>query len=261
MNRVTLRLLESVRHENVEKKLVPSLERRRLRTYALILLADGILFNLAFALGSLVWEGRWAEPRSMLAAQAMLPAYYTIALYNGSYGLKALSDWLHATRQAVIAVVISAGLINFVAFYTKSNEDFSRAAVTLGLLFTAIMLVAMRRAVSGLIKWRWDGRIANHLVIDDGGSSFPYPDAVIVSAAEFNLDPGSHDPFMLDRLGKLLRNQDHVVVSCPRERREDWAFLLKSAGVYGEIVSEPAHSLGAVGVHRYDDVDRTTLVV
>ena len=261
MNRVTPRLLESVRHENVEKKLVPSLERRRLRTYALILLADGILFNLAFALGSLVWEGRWAEPRSMLAAQAMLPAYYTIALYNGSYGLKALSDWLHATRQAVIAVVISAGLINFVAFYTKSNEDFSRAAVTLGLLFTAIMLVAMRRAVWGLIKWRWDGRIANHLVIDDGGSSFPYPDAVIVSAAEFNLDPGSHDPFMLDRLGKLLRNQDHVVVSCPRERREDWAFLLKSAGVYGEIVSEPAHSLGAVGVHRYDDLDRTTLVV
>ena len=51
------------------------------------------------------------------------------------------------------------------------------------------------------------------------------------------------------------------MVSCPRERREDWAFLLKSAGVYGEIVSEPAHSLGAVGVHRNDDLDRTTLVV
>ena len=66
---------------------------------------------------------------------------------------------------------------------------------------------------------------------------------------------------MLDRLGKLLRNQDQVVISCLRERREAWAFLLKSAGVYGEIVSEPAHSLGAVGVHRYDDLDHTTLVV
>ena len=261
MNRVTPRLLESVRHESVERKLVPSLERRRLRTYALILLADGILFNLGFALGGLVWEGRWAEPRAMLAAQAMLPAFFTIALYNGSYGLKGLADWLYAARKALIALVISAGLINFVAFYTKSNEDFSRAAVTLSLLFTAIMLVALRRAVSALIKWRWDGRVANRLVIDDGGSPFPYPDAVTVSAAEFALDPGSHGPFMLDRLGKLLRNQDHVVVSCPRERREDWAFLLKSAGVYGEIVSEPAHSLGAIGVHRYDALDRTTLVV
>lgn len=66
---------------------------------------------------------------------------------------------------------------------------------------------------------------------------------------------------MLDRLGKLLRNQDQVVVSCPRQRREDWAFLLKSAGVYGEIVSVPAHSLGAIGMHRYDDLNRTTLVV
>jgi lipopolysaccharide/colanic/teichoic acid biosynthesis glycosyltransferase len=261
MNRVTPRLLESVRHENVDKKLVPSLERRRLRAYALILLADGILFNFAFALGGFVWEGRWAEPRAMLAAQAMLPAFYTIALYNGSYGLKGLSDWLYATRKALIALVISAGLINFVAFYTKSNEDFSRAAVTLGLLFAAVMLAVMRRAVSALIQWRWNGRVANHLVIDDGGSSFPFPDAVMVSAAEFGLDPASHDPFMLDRLGKLLRNQDHVVVSCPRERREDWAFLLKSAGVYGEIVSEPAHSLGAIGVHRYDELGRTTLVV
>jgi lipopolysaccharide/colanic/teichoic acid biosynthesis glycosyltransferase len=261
MNRVTPKLLESVRHENVDAKLVPSLERRRLRTYAMILLADGLLFNAAFALASLIWEGAWAEPRSMLAAQAMLPAYYTIALYNGSYGVQALTDWMYATRKAIIAVVISAALINFLAFYTKSNQDFSRAAVTLGLMFSILLLAAMRRLIAGLIEWRWNGRIANRLVIDDGGSSFPFPDAVSVSAAQYGLDPGSHDPFMLDRLGKLLRNQDHVVVSCPRERRDDWAFLLKSAGVYGEIVSEPAHSLGAVGVHRYDDLDRTTLVV
>jgi lipopolysaccharide/colanic/teichoic acid biosynthesis glycosyltransferase len=261
MNRVTPKLLESVRHEMVDAKLVPSLERRRLRAYILTLLLDGLLFNFAFAAASLIWEGRWADPRAMLAAQAVLPAFYTIALYNGSYGLRGLSDWLYAARKALVALVISAGLINFVAFYTKSNEDFSRAAVTIGLVLTAVLVVVLRRAIAGLIAWRWNGRIANRLVIDDGGSSFPYPDAVTVSARHYRLDPGSHDPFMLDRLGKLLRHQDHVVVSCPRERREEWAFLLKSAGVYGEIVSEPAHSLGAVGVHRYDALDRTTLVV
>lgn len=261
MNRVTPKLLESARTEIVEAKQVPSLERRRLRTYALILLADGVLFNLAFAAASLIWEGRWAAPRAMLAAQAMLPVFYTLALYNGSYGLQALSDWLFAARKALVALAISAGLVNFVAFYAKSTDDFSRASVTIGLLLTAALMGLLRRAIAGLVQWRWDGRIANRLVIDDGGSSFPYPDAVTVSAQQYRLDPGSHDPFMLDRLGKLLRNQDHVVVSCPRERREDWAFLLKSAGVYGEIVSEPAHSLGAIGVHRYDDLDRTTLVV
>jgi hypothetical protein len=51
---VTPKLLESVRHQNVDQKLVPSLERRRPRTYAMIMLADGILFNLAFATASLI---------------------------------------------------------------------------------------------------------------------------------------------------------------------------------------------------------------
>ena len=261
MNRVTPKLLESVRHEPVESKVPPSLERRRLRAYALILLLDGVVFNFSFALAALMWENRWWEPRAMLAAQAMLPVFFTIALYNSSYGVRALSDWLFAARKVVIALLISAALINFLGFYTKSNEDFSRGVVTLGLLFTAILLVVFRRLVAMMIDYRWGGRITNRLVIDDGGSSFPYPGAVSISAEKYRLDPGSHDPFMLDRLGKLLRNQDQVVVSCPRERREDWAFLLKSAGVYGEIVSEPAHALGAVGVHRHDALGRTTLVV
>ncbi|NCP14406.1 MAG: sugar transferase [Sphingomonadales bacterium] len=261
MNRVTPKLLESARHEDVDAKLVPSLERRRLRAYILLMLADGVLLNLSFALAALLWEGRWLEPRSMLAAQAMMPVFFTIAMYNKCYGVRALGDWLFATRKALIALFISAALINFLAFYTKSNQDFSRAAVTLGLLFTALLMMVFRRFVAALIELRWGGRITNRLVIDDGGSGFPIDGAVTISAAQYNLDPGSHDPFMLDRLGKLLRNQDKVVVSCPRERRENWAFLLKSAGVYGEIVSEPAHALGAVGVHSYDALDRTTLVV
>lgn len=261
MNRVTPKLLESVRHNAVENRIVPSLERRRLRAYILMVLADGALFNLCFALAAMLWEGRWWEPRAMLAAQVMLPIYFTIALYNGSYGVTALGNWLFASRKALTAIFIAAALINFVGFYTKTNDDFSRAAVTLGLLFTAVALVVLRRLVHGVIQHRWNGRISNRLVIEDGGPGFAFDGADRIAAEDYNLNPASHDPFMLDRLGKLLRNQDQVVVSCPRERRNDWAFLLKSAGVYGEIVSEPAHTLGAVGVHRYDALDRTTLVV
>lgn len=261
MNRMTPKLHNAVRHQAVENRIAPSLERRRLRAYVLMLLADGIIFQLCFALAGLLWDGRWWQPRTMLAAQAMLPVYFTLALYNGTYGVKALSNWLFAVRKALIALVLSAALLNFAAFYTKSNDDFSRASVTLGLLFTAVLLTGLRRLTALVIMQRWNGQITNRMVIDDGGASFPFDGAEVIRAADYNLDPASHDPFMLDRLGKLLRNQDKVVVSCPRERREDWAFLLKSAGVYGEIVSEPAHNLGALGVHRYDNLDRTTLVV
>jgi exopolysaccharide biosynthesis polyprenyl glycosylphosphotransferase len=261
MNRATLQSLGAEKRETVDGRLTASLEKRRLRAYILLMLTDGAMIVFCFALASLLWQDEWAERRGMLAAQAMLPLYFTIALYNGTYGVKALSDWLFAVRKALVALLIAAGLFSFVSFYAKSSGDFSRVGVTLGLLFSGIALVAVRRIVAMLIADRWKGRVANRLVIHDGGAAFPYRTADHISAADFGLDPTSHDPFMLDRLGKLLRNQDHVVVSCPQERRSDWAFLLKAAGVYGEIVSEPAHELGAVGVHRYDDLGRTTLVV
>lgn len=145
MNLAPAKLPDYLRLDADEGRFAPSLERRRLRTYILMLVLDGILLNFGFSLAGFVWEGRWWEPRSMIAAQAMLPVFFTIAFYNASYGVNALVDWLFASRQVLIALVIAAALINFLGFYTKSNEDFSRGAVTLGLLFTAIFLVAMRR--------------------------------------------------------------------------------------------------------------------
>jgi len=203
MNRVTPKLLESARHEDVDAKLVPSLERRRLRAYILLMLADGVLLNLSFALAALLWEGRWLEPRSMLAAQAMMPVFFTIAMYNKCYGVRALGDWLFATRKALIALFISAALINFLAFYTKSNQDFSRAAVTLGLLFTALLMMVFRRFVAALIELRWGGRITNRLVIDDGGSGFPIDGAVTISAlfdTDYQPVPGTNPQLFRTRL-------------------------------------------------------------
>lgn len=261
MNKLTGSLDEVAQPDQVEQKIAPSLERRRLRAYALMLLVDAALLHLAFALASLLYEGVWWQPRNMLVVQTFLPVYFTIALYNESYGGKALGNWIFASKQALTALFVSAALLNFVAFYTKSNAQFSRVSVTLGLIIAALALVALRRLVPMVVEKFWGGRTLNRLIIADGGPGFALPKAVTISAQEYELDATSHDPFMLNRLGRLLQNQDKVVVSCPRERREAWAFLLKSAGVYGEIVSEPVHVLGATDVHRYEGQDRTTLVV
>ncbi|AWW73374.1 sugar transferase [Erythrobacter sp. KY5] len=261
MNKLSGPLVDSGSSDTNLRGIAPSLEKRRLRAYVLLMLFDAALINLAFASAGLLYEGYWWRAQNMLAAQTLLPVYFTIALYNQTYGGRALDDWMFASRQALTALVISAALLNFVAFYTKSNAEFSRVSVTLGFIFSAIMVVAMRRLVPLVIARYWGGRTSNRLIIDDGGPSFALDNSLRIDAAEYELDPTSHDPFMLDRLGKLLQNQDKVVVSTPQERREAWAFLLKSTGVYGEVVSGPAHSLGAIGVHRYEVQDRTTLVV
>lgn len=244
-----------------EAKIAPSLERRRLRTYILMLIADGLMLHAAFIFAAYIYEGVWWQNRTMLAAQTILPLYFTIALYNSTYSGRALRDWIFGARQAVIAIIISAAMVNFIAFYMKANAEFSRVAVTLGLVLFLTALVWSRWAMIKLIGMFWGGRTRNFLVIDDEGPKFSLDTADVISAKKFGIDPTGHDPFMLDRLGKLLRNQDKVVVSCDRSRRLEWAFLLKSSGVHGEIVSEPAHDLGALGVHRYVDPARTTLVV
>ena len=206
MNRATPKLLDAIRHQSVESRLAPSLERRRLRAYMTMLLVDGAVFHFCFALSGLLWDGVWAHSRAMITAQVMLPVYFTIAFYNRAYGLKALDSWAFAARQALIALAISAALVNFVGFYTKVNSEFSRGTTTLGLLLVALLLVSMRRVVAIIITARWGGKVSNRLVIDDGGSGFAFDGAERISAADYNLDPSSHDPFMLDRLGKLLRN-------------------------------------------------------
>lgn len=263
MNRLTATGLDTRVADKINDQLTPapSLERRRLRAYTIMLLGDAVLFHFGFGCAALVWMGRWDDPAALLAGQAMLPIYFTIGLYNGSYGARALSDWLFAARKAMLALVLAVALVNVFAFYTKSTEQFSRVSVTLGLILTAAAIIAFRRLIAVVVERVWEGRISNRLIIDDGGPGFPASEGVTIAAQTYQINPASHDPFMLDRLGKLLRNQDQVVVSCPPERREEWAFLLKSTGVHGEIVSEPAHRLGVVGVARYEALGRTTLVV
>ncbi|MEM7689812.1 MAG: sugar transferase [Pseudomonadota bacterium] len=261
MNTISGDLTEGAKPDQVERKLAAPLERRRLRAYIALLVLDGVLIHAAFMLASRLYHGRWWEPEILLAAQALLPIYFTIALYNRTYSMKALGDWMFALRQAMGALLVSTALLAFLAFYTKSTAEYSRVSVTLGLIFFGFALFAVRRSFPLIIDRFWEGRVNNKLVINDGGPDFALDRAVSVSAKDYGLDPTAHDPFMLDRLGKLLANQDKVVISTPRERHQNWAFVLKAAGVQGEIVSASAHKLGAVGIHRYEDTDQTTMVV
>ncbi|MGB3711585.1 MAG: sugar transferase [Erythrobacter sp.] len=261
MNQLTGSLYDAIEPERIEQVLPPSRERRRLRAYILLLCVDAALIHLCFALAAFAYEGVWWTERTMLAAQAMLPVFMTIALYNKTYSGTALREWTFAVRQALTALAVSAALINFLAFYTKSNAEFSRGSVTLGLILTAIALVAVRRLATVFVERYWGGATVNQLIIDDGGVPFSLPRATTISAQRYGLDATSRDPFMLDRLGKLLRYQEKVIVSCPRERHAAWSFLLKSAGVNGEIASEPIADLGALGINSYEGVNNTTLVV
>ncbi len=239
----------------------PSLERRRLRAYLLLLLADVGLILAGFLVAGALYLGKFPDPQALRQAYLLLPIFLTIALYQGTYSIRSLIDWRFASTRVVAALAISAFLLAFVAFYLKTSATFSRMTLSLGLIFAGLSMVLLRRVAVRLIEQRWDGFVRNRLLILDGGPAMPVKANRVIVAQEYGLDPTADEPHDVDRLGQALLNQDEVIVSCPPERRAQWAFALKASGVHGEIVSEMAHELGALNVRHYEDADATALVV
>lgn len=241
--------------------LVRSRERRRLWAYIALVAADLVAILAAFLAAGWLREGMFPHPTTFEQAQLLLPLYLTIALYNSTYSQRSLVDVPFAIGRAALALIISAGLLNFVLFYAKINAVYSRLAFTIAMVITLALIINIRVWARWIIRHRWRDRTSNILLIQDGGPHVAIEGAVTVSAREAGLNPAMQDPHALDRLGRYLINQDKVVVSCPRERREDWAWVLKAAGVCGEIVGENAHALGAIGITRYEASGASALVV
>ena len=263
MNAPTLALeIEKVMPRAPAAGIAPSLERKRLRIYMLQMLADiGLLVGCYALAGELYRMVGGPDLQTLLAAQLLLPIFLTIAWHNGTYSLKSLTDWRTGSLQVVLALLISAALLNFLAFFVKLNSNFSRVAFVAGLTTATIGIMATRYATARWIRRHWGPTPVNRLVIDAGGPPMIIPHAYHVDAAQHGLVPSLADPHALDRLSRYLLNMDEVIVNCPLEQRGDWAKALKGSGVHGEVTSELVREIGVLGVIHREDAKVSTLLV
>jgi polysaccharide biosynthesis protein PslA len=230
------------------RPLARSLEQRRVRLYLVIVLLDVGLLLGAFGMVGTLYRHE-IGPRSVLEeGQLLLPLYLTLALYQQAYSIRALNDWWFAAQRALWALAIAAALLIFVTFYTKSTADFSRVLFTGGLALSALFIVGSRRAIAAWIRRTWGARVTNLLFLYAGGPEVSLEGAIRIDAAAHGLKPDPTKPEALDRLGRYLVNMDRVVVSCPLESRNDWAQVLRAAGVRGEIVSDRLNELAPIGL-------------
>lgn len=58
---------------------VPSLERRRLRAYLLLILADIAAVATGFLVAGLLYLGEWPSEQALRQATLLIPLYLTIA--------------------------------------------------------------------------------------------------------------------------------------------------------------------------------------
>jgi lipopolysaccharide/colanic/teichoic acid biosynthesis glycosyltransferase len=228
--------------------LVPSFERRRLRIYLSLILADVAAIFIGFLIAGAIYAGRVPAPSAMIQAQLLLPLFLTIALYQGAYSVGSLTDTRYAFSRVLMSIAIAAALLMFVTFYTKFAIAFSRLMFTIGLACTTVLLFAIRSGTIAWIRRRWGGSVTNVLVIDDGGPRVDIPGAYHVSGRKAGVVPDPSDPEQLDRVGRLFVNMDRVIISCPEGRRADWAFVLRASGTLGEVTSERLNDLRPLGV-------------
>jgi lipopolysaccharide/colanic/teichoic acid biosynthesis glycosyltransferase len=241
--------------------LAPSLERRRLRLYILQMLIDVGLLLGACAFVAFVYAGSASVLNALLPAQLLLPLFLTIAWHNGTYSLRSLSDWRAGALDMLAAVLIAAALLNFLAFFAKMNDNFSRVVFAAGISLAVVAMAASRYAISRWTRRLWGPSPINKLLIEAGGPPMEIPHAYRIDAVAHGLVPSLEDPHALDRLSRYLQNMDEVIVNCPLDQRGAWAKALKGSGVHGEVTSELVREIGVLGVIHREDAQVSTLLV
>lgn len=241
--------------------LAQPLEYRRLQIYAALLLMDALALLGSFALAGLAYEDGRSLNAAMMPAYLLLPLFQTIALYNATYSQDGLVDWRRSLGRGIVALAISALLLNFFAFLSKTNAHFSRAIFAFGVVGTILGMAFCRALVAGFIRHMWGPNVLNMLLIEAGGPAVRMAHIYRVDADEHALVPDLEDPVMLDRLARYIRNMDRVIVSCRPQDRVAWAEILKCSGIHGEVISDYAREIGALGVVHHPEAGVTGLLV
>lgn len=244
------RLERSPAARKVALPLAPPLEKRRMRAYGALMLADGLAILAGFAVAAWLYHADALASDAMLAAQLLIPAYWTAALPLQVYSLTSLVSPPHAARRALQAMLLAVTGIVVIAFLTKSSASYSRVVMTLGFSLSLFFVMRLKTLLRPFVERMCGKTGINKLVIDDGGEALRVNHAYHVDAREHGLVPDLGDPHMLDRIGLYLENMDRVLVTCPPERRAAWALVFKSANVQGEIVDREVWDLGVIGARR-----------
>lgn len=247
-----VRLVPSPDAAQISLPLAPSLERRRLHAYLLLMVADALMIVAASLGAGFLYLADVMAPAAWVQAGLLVPIFWAVALNFEAYSLAALVSPRFGALRAVLSLIVAAGVVVFVAFYTGESARFSREAFALAVGGATGLLVWNRFVLCRFTFWHCGKTALNTLIIDDHGDHLELANAYRISAAEQGLLPDLADPHMLNRIGRYLANMDRVLITCPPSRRWAWSQVLKGAGIQGEVIDRQVRELGAVGAVRGD---------
>lgn len=231
----------------------PAGERVRLALYGALFLADIVAVFLGFTAANLLRHGYELNMNNFTASLALLPVFAGIAINSNAYSIDSLRDSTLGLSRAIMALLFAAATLIFLTFYMKASMELSRATIAMGVGFSVIVLGVGRSIFIGMVFRNFPQTLTNELIIvDDVPFTSKDPYSLVYKAEDLGLEADVANPLMLDRLGRLMRSADRVVVVCSHERREPWTMVLKGAGVNGELHAPEMSAIGVTELGRFE---------
>jgi polysaccharide biosynthesis protein PslA len=220
----------------------------RMKLYLALALLDLLALLLAFTGASrLSFTGLDQQP-NLDMLMVLMPIYLVTAMRGTAFSLAALKRPAEGVKSAACALFLATSLVIVTMFAFKSAGSFSAGLIAAGTLGAMVLIAAFRLAFGSHVGARTCWRFTNDVLLMDEAIVFPTNGELIVFADQAQIRPSSDNPVMLDRLGKLLRHVDRVVLACPASRRAAWSAMMKGVGVTAEVLSPELDDLGALGI-------------
>lgn len=223
----------------------PSKRACRFAVYSVMIGCDLLALFLTFAGANLLLHGNVFGPFGMRLAGIATPIFMLFAVKNGAYALDVLRDGTRGAIRAVFCFFAASVLVLFVLSGLGLDNQLYPLSLGVACAIGAFLLPLMRIVPAMLAGRLLADNPLNELVIFDGSVQRPPSGCTVLDAEEAGIRPDLSDPFMLDRLGHMVRGFDKVTVACPPERRGDWALVLRGAAIDAEIRCDSLyHTLG-----------------
>jgi len=233
----------------------------RLHCYLLLAFSDSAVIAVSFVMANYLVSLTAPVPieHGLVMLGAILPLYAIQAGTNGTYGAATLDNANLGASRAARALTIAGAVVLLIAYMLKASSDFSRGVFAFGFMASFMLLIVARKLLEPFIRRMLAGSAHTTVVIRDGVPYVPQDHEIVLRVDELGFDPSTKDPHAYNHLARTIAHTDRLVVACEPERAVDWAPVLRTLAVDGEILTDLHDELGAIGMRRFGE--RRTLII
>jgi len=241
--------------------LVRDRKMTRFHCYLLLAFSDALSIILSFGGANALVNLTTTIPieHGFVMMGVILPMFAIQAGTNGTYGAATLDNTHLGASRAVSALSIAGGIVLLIAYMLKASSDFSRGVFAIGFAASFLLLIFARRLLKPHVYRLLGGTAHTTIVIRDHVDYEPRGVEVILDVDDVGFDPMTNDPHAYHNFASITACSDRLIVACDINRAQNWAPVLRTLAVDGEILTDVRDKIGTIGMRRFGD--QHTLVI